>query len=1215
MRRIIQTFLYTAIICLGITKSSAQTENPEGGGGFAVDGLNYTFTNTPNEVRLVGGTFTNPFIIPSSVVFEDPFSNPDPDPEAIFEAVTYNVVGIGFGAFDNNPSLTSVTIPATIRDIRGNAFDNTGLTEVIALGATPAAIFSSSFGDRSTINLTVPVGAEETYLNNGWEGFASINGTATSFVVDTIIYGINSLAGNTVSVIGGASIISGSLTIPETVIFNGTVYTITKIVDEAFQYNQITTVMLPNTLTTLGSSAFRDNQLTSINIPSTLTVLEHDVLKNNNLTSITIPDGITSLGNAFIQNNNLTSITIPASVTEIDPFAFTANPITAVEVLSDPPPSISTFAFTGRSTIDLTVPTGTEAAYEAAGWTGFNSVNGIINFQVGSTFTENNFNYRVTSLAPNEVEITGGTSIPLILDIDANVSNSGSDFTVVAIGNVAFRDKSITSLTVPNSVRIIGDNAFRDNELQSLTLPNSIISIGAAAFLNNQLMSITLPENVATIGQNSFRNNPLTEVIALGINPPSVTTGNNDSFNNRVAIDLTVPDGTEAAYVTAGWTGFNSINGVITLSVGSTFTENNFDYEVTSVNPNEVAITGGTAFPNDLIIDATVSSQGETFTVTSVGVSAFEDGTLTSVQLPNTIRLIDNLAFQNNQIIGSLIIPNSVTTINFRAFRFNQIESVIIPNSVTILGNAVFEVNALTSLTISENLTSIGNQVFRNNQLATVTIPANINSLGDNCFRDNPLTEVIVLNTAPPTLSSSDPFLNSRGNIALTVPSTTELEYLTNSWIGFATINGQDAAVFNEFEVANITYKINKLNPNEVETVDTSLTGALTIPSTVNDGTLDYTITAIGDNSFRDKQLTSVTIPNGITNIGADAFRDNELTSVVIPASVTGIDTRGFRDNPLTTIITEGFTPLTINNQSNNSNHAFTNRSNIDVFVQSGTVQAHTDAGWIGFKSVTEASKALQLKVFLQGASLNPITGEETLMRDDLRMAVLIPFMSPYGDGLEIFDTIFVEGITGPDAIVDWIFIELRDPFNNTIIIESRSALLQRDGDIVDMDAVSPIQFTATPDDYFITIKHRNHLGIMLANAKRLSPVITIIDFADANNQITFGSNAQTDAGMPTDTLGMWTGNVNGDNIVQYSGTDPDAPAILSLVLNDVGNFLNFSTFIVNGYNTNDVNMDGKVQYEGVSPDAPFILQNVLAHPGNFLNFSTFQIQEQLPEN
>ena len=137
----------------------------------------------------------------------------------------------------------------------------------------------------------------------------------------------------------------------------------------------------------------------------------------------------------------------------------------------------------------------------------------------------------------------------------------------------------------------------------------------------------------------------------------------------------------------------------------------------------------------------------------------------------------------------------------------------------------------------------------------------------------------------------------------------------------------------------------------------------------------------------------------------------------------------------------------------------------------------------------------------------------------------------------------------------------------------------------------------------------------MTANTIALNGTATVINFTDATTPITFGANAQTTFGTPTNTLGMWTGNANGDTVVQYSGTSPDAPSILSDVLNDSGNFLNFPTYTVSGYNDIDIDMNGGAQYSGTTPDTPFILQNVLAHPGNFLNFSTFSIQEQLPED
>jgi hypothetical protein len=242
--------------------------------------------------------------------------------------------------------------------------------------------------------------------------------------------------------------------------------------------------------------------------------------------------------------------------------------------------------------------------------------------------------------------------------------------------------------------------------------------------------------------------------------------------------------------------------------------------------------------------------------------------------------------------------------------------------------------------------------------------------------------------------------------------------------------------------------------------------------------------------------------------------------------------------------------------------------------------------------------------VFLQGALLNPNIGEESLMRDDLRVSSYIPTTSPYGDGLTVQSSVLA--VAGNDAIVDWVFVELRDGMDNTTVIESQSALLQRDGNVVDVDGISDIKFNIAPGNYYVAVQHRNHLGIMTASTVALSGTTEIVDFTNSNNQITFGSNAQTVFGMPATIIAMWSGNVNADTVVQYSGVTPDVPSILSEVLNDPGNFLNFPTFTVTGYNIHDVNMDGITQYAGTMPDTPFILQNVLAHPGNFLNFSTY---------
>ncbi|WP_162182443.1 BspA family leucine-rich repeat surface protein [Lacinutrix jangbogonensis] len=263
------------------------------------------------------------------------------------------------------------------------------------------------------------------------------------------------------------------------------------------------------------------------------------------------------------------------------------------------------------------------------------------------------------------------------------------------------------------------------------------------------------------------------------------------------------------------------------------------------------------------------------------------------------------------------------------------------------------------------------------------------------------------------------------------------------------------------------------------------------------------------------------------------------------------------------------------------------------------------------------------IKVVLQGAALNPNTGEESLMRDDLRVNNLLPTTSPYTDALVADLTVFDAGGTSGlepinNDIVDWVFVEFRDATNSSITTASQSALLQRDGDVVAIDGVSDLDLNFATGNYYVVVKHRNHLGVMTQNAVTLDASKILLDFTDiigVNNQFTYGSNAQAIIVGSPNKLALWSGNTNGDQYVQYTGATPDVPNILSTVLNNPGNFLNFPTYSFSEYNTNDVDMNGSIQYSGASPDSPFILQNTLSHPGNFLNFSTYRIQEQLPEN
>ncbi len=216
------------------------------------------------------------------------------------------------------------------------------------------------------------------------------------------------------------------------------------------------------------------------------------------------------------------------------------------------------------------------------------------------------------------------------------------------------------------------------------------------------------------------------------------------------------------------------------------------------------------------------------------------------------------------------------------------------------------------------------------------------------------------------------------------------------------------------------------------------------------------------------------------------------------------------------------------------------------------------------------------------------------LMNDALRTLPSFPLIEPYttlgyahtgGGGGESLVPGVLTAI-GNNALVDWVVVELRDAVVPSTVVASRSALLQRDGDVVATDGVSPLLFVQAPGNYHVALRHRNHLGVMTGSAQSLGSSTTPLNLASVVTT-TFGTAARK--GIPGDfpTQALWAGDVTFNGQMKYTGPSNDRDPILTTVGSTTPNNA------VSLYSTRDVNLDGTVKYTGSGNDRDPILVNV----------------------
>ena len=418
----------------------------------------------------------------------------------------------------------------------------------------------------------------------------STNALAYDFKVDGIYYNFLDHSAKTVAVTYKGSYYdsytneyTGSVTIPSSVTYNGTTYSVTSIGSEAFRdCTGLTSITIPNSVTSIGDFAFFGCKgLISITIPNSVTEIGNNAFSRCTrlrLRSIAIPNSVTEIGNdAFYDtpwykthrgtyinnvlykyNGSATSIPIMNGTVSISPYAFwKCTGLTSVTIPNSVT-EIGNDAFSGCTDLtSVTIPNSVTEIGEGV----FFNCSGLTSITIPNS---------VTKISKNAFYGCEGLTEVNISDLSAWCKIDFKSLPLYYAKKLKLNGTEIKDLVIPNSVTNIGSCAFAGCEsLKSVTIPNSVSSISPSAFDDcTGLTMVIIGEGVASIEQNVFNNTPnLKKIISFSPTPPACANKGSfyrDNYSNAI---LYVPKNSFAKYFTDDvWGHFTNIKKIETLA-------------------------------------------------------------------------------------------------------------------------------------------------------------------------------------------------------------------------------------------------------------------------------------------------------------------------------------------------------------------------------------------------------------------------------------------------------------------------------------------------------------------------------------------------------------------------------------------------------------------------------------------------------------------------
>lgn len=369
------------------------------------------------------------------------------------------------------------------------------------------------------------------------------------------------------------------------------------------------------------------------------------------------------------------------------------------------------------------------------------------------------------------------------------------DHKVAACSGLRTENADVTDLVIPSTVRYnnvtyavvaLYDNRYDQNKVRTLTLPRTLRHIndwGLSKYY--AITDLEIPANVERMGDNVVYNCPQLRRIKVNAEvPPTLGSLDNESYSDeRAYIKITIPRESFHAYrLVSAWKTDRTVliggDEGVTVSTG----------KIAAGDLGHVVIeeAGYLQEVNKLIIEGELNSDDWSKikqmtnlteldlskalideipsyafnrrwaiekvllppTLKKIGTYAFQETSLTSVNIPDNVETIEEYAFSNARQLQEVHLPDSLTSLGRYAFAScRSLRTVKIPTKLKEIPWYTFDgCNSLQSVELHDSITSFGDYSFRSCDLREITLPKSTTWVGGRAFAENTNLSKVTLN-------------------------------------------------------------------------------------------------------------------------------------------------------------------------------------------------------------------------------------------------------------------------------------------------------------------------------------------------------------------------------------------------------------------------------------------------------------------------------------